>query len=196
MHVPLVCDPAQLSVAKYQLSAGKPCAPSLMSLDIRGGYVCYDGTVVGSSAVYFCLCGHNSARQSSTRRCTSNGIWNGSTPLCDCKPLNLCTCTPTNIFIHKGDSSATNTTPTGLYAGMAITVAVIISLSIALVTVIMTKYCSKTRNETSEDVSRETSKAEAPIYEEIVVVPSKMELSIAMDENDAYSHTTLSAYRI
>ena len=53
------------------------------SLSISGGVVCYNGTTIGSRAVYICnedfvLMEGNEA----TRVCQSDANWNGSTPQC------------------------------------------------------------------------------------------------------------------
>ena len=47
---------------------------------ISGGVVCYNGTTVGSSAVYSCSDGF--ALMEATRVCQSDGRWNCSSPQC------------------------------------------------------------------------------------------------------------------
>ena len=57
------------------------CRSSVSSVSISGGAVCYNGTTVGSKAVYICNDGlilmGNEARV-----CQGDGNWNGSIPRC------------------------------------------------------------------------------------------------------------------
>ena len=47
------------------------------------GVVCYNGTSVGSIAIYSYICNNDtSQRNETTRVCQSNGTWNGSIPSC------------------------------------------------------------------------------------------------------------------
>ena len=48
---------------------------------ISGGVVCYNGTTVGSWAVYICNESYN-LMGNETRVCQSDGSWNGSMPKC------------------------------------------------------------------------------------------------------------------
>ena len=50
---------------------------------ITGGVVCYNGTAVGSRAVYICNDGYNLMEGDEvTRVCQSDGNWNSSIPQC------------------------------------------------------------------------------------------------------------------
>ena len=53
------------------------------SSSISGGVVCYNGTAVGSRAVYICNDGYNLMEgDEATRVCQSDGNWNSSIPQC------------------------------------------------------------------------------------------------------------------
>ena len=61
--------------------------PSVGSVQIGNGIACYNGLLTGSEAVYSCInCGFR-LRGDETRRCQQNGLWSGTTPVCqnDCK---------------------------------------------------------------------------------------------------------------
>ena len=62
------------------------CDLPFMSLGIKGGFVCYTGVAVGSTAVYYCSsCNFNTLKGSTVRICMENGSWSGIMPQCDCK---------------------------------------------------------------------------------------------------------------
>ena len=55
------------------------------SLSISGGVICYDGTTLGSRAVYICSDNYTLRMMEGneiTRVCQSNGSWNGTIPQC------------------------------------------------------------------------------------------------------------------
>ena len=52
------------------------------SLSISGGMVCYNGTTIGSRAVYICNNGFILMGGEATRVCQSDANWNGSTSKC------------------------------------------------------------------------------------------------------------------
>ena len=61
--------------------------PSVGSVQIRNGIACYNGLLTGSEATYSCInCGFR-LQGDETRRCQRNGLWSGTTPVCqnDCK---------------------------------------------------------------------------------------------------------------
>ena len=63
------------------------CGPSYTTMAITNGIVCYSGTGIGSTAVYFCReCGYRrvNVENSLIRTCMESGQWNGSVPHCSC----------------------------------------------------------------------------------------------------------------
>ena len=57
------------------------CSSSVNIASISGVAVCYNGTTVGSEAVYVCNDGYNLIGNE-TRVCQGDGIWSGSIPQC------------------------------------------------------------------------------------------------------------------
>ena len=85
------CNPAKLTgniTESVPEHSGKECGARHAMLAIRNGFVCYSGTEIGSSAVYYCSnCGYNSltdSAQSFIQVCKENGEWDGEVPTCDC----------------------------------------------------------------------------------------------------------------
>ena len=83
----IACNPAQLVIG-VSVPSEATCGASYSILGLENGIVCYSGTEVRATAVYYCLdCGYNTLRKSSTaliRTCGANGQWNGTIPQCDC----------------------------------------------------------------------------------------------------------------
>ena len=64
-------------------SKPKVCNSYLHYISINNGVVCYNGTDVGSRAVYFCFsCSQNSTELSLVRICQPHGEWNGTVHQC------------------------------------------------------------------------------------------------------------------
>ena len=60
------------------------CGESFAGLGIENGVICYSGTLVGSTAIYFCFdCGIVNVT-SVIRTCRENGKWDGATHHCEC----------------------------------------------------------------------------------------------------------------
>ena len=64
--------------------------PSVGSVQIGNGIVCYNGLLTGSEAIYSCNCGFR-LQGVETRTCQRNGLWGRTTPVCqtDCKFVDL-----------------------------------------------------------------------------------------------------------
>ena len=83
----VACNPDQLSTG-VSVPDDVTCGASYSALGIENGFVCYSGTKVGSTAMYYCFdCGYNSMKKSMDsliRICGQQGQWNGTIPQCDC----------------------------------------------------------------------------------------------------------------
>ena len=81
------CNPNQLSDG-VSIPNSNVCGNFHSALGIENGIVCFSGTKVGSTAIYYCNdCGYKKlikSGQSLVRSCKHNGKWNGSIPNCKC----------------------------------------------------------------------------------------------------------------
>ena len=81
------CNPNQLSNS-VSIPNSNVCGSFHLALGIENGIVCFSGTKVGSTAIYYCNdCGYKKlmkSAQSLVRSCKPNGQWNGSIPNCKC----------------------------------------------------------------------------------------------------------------
>ena len=84
----VACNPYQLSTGVLSVPDDVTCGASYSVLGIENGFVCYSGTKVGSTAMYYCFdCGYNSMKKSMEpliRMCGQHGQWNGTILLCEC----------------------------------------------------------------------------------------------------------------
>lgn len=160
--------------------------------------MCYSGTRVGSTAVYFCYdCGYNPLPQTTGslfRTCGKQGQWNGTIPVCECGKCSLhpfwtcllifsaaymatCHC----VCACNNHPYFTITDPTYFKFGIAAAVSsVIVALLVTASIAIIALYKVKAKLEQRPKQGKDSDK----IYDEIDQLPLPT-LSIA--DNVAYA---------
>ena len=71
-----------------------------VSISPGTGVVCYNGTSVGSTAIYIYICNHSNQTNVVTRVCQSNGTWNGTIP--SCPGIITCSCIHFRLCMEDG----------------------------------------------------------------------------------------------
>ena len=154
-----------------------------MALGIENGIVCFSGTKVGSTAIYYCNeCGYktllNSA-ESLIRSCEHNGQWNGSIPNCNCTSKSWPSCCSPIILFIPGVIGSNPELLYGVFGGVVVIIilTVIMCFTVAIIALIRAKAKLKVKLE-------QAGGSENRVYEEIhQMSPTNMDTT----DNVAYA---------
>ena len=195
LFIIIECNPDQLSNGTgVSIPNSDVCQGSFhLTLGIENGIVCFSGTKVGSTALYYCNdCGYKELVKSAgslIRSCKHNGQWNGSIPNCKC----YSTSKSADIFLYNYVSYACfnhlgiiGSNPELLYAFGGVVVLIIFVITMCFIIVIITHIRAKGKLKVKLE---QAGVSENAIYEEIHQISSSN-----MDTTDNVAYASHQAF--